>query len=56
MHCLELRQLGILLDEFGDEFLKKLWCCVGGVEKRIFVSSKELISNGKLATLKRFEC
>ena len=39
----------------GDEFLKKLWCCVGGEWGQMFgLSTKLIITKGKLATVKRF--
>ena len=46
-----------VLDNGVSLFLKKLWCCIcAGSENECLVLSTELITKGKLGTVKRFEC
>ena len=52
--CLCFSMVAKQLDK-GVLFLKKLRCCVGGEYKEMFDLSTELITKGKLATVKRFE-
>ena len=55
-NCCSLLETLFDYSGYGGHFLKKLRCYVGGEQKRMFGFPTELITKGKLAAVKRFEC